>query len=176
MVLREGEPSPGERAVIRVLPDGRRQWYDPDTGRIISRADAVRRVRFDFETGWVRDSFGRNVGVGNLRIPQGGIARVYKTVDVRYGRLVADPSRLTPGNNQEIVERVTMINRDGTLRTVETSWGLGKRYDPSQYTKRWASEAADAAGVRIGDRGAYEKMKGAVLQKEYIVKTIVPRG
>jgi hypothetical protein len=148
-------------------------FQDPDQGgRFITRQEALSRLSFSVERGEVLDSFGNGVGVGAVKLPGRGVDVTYQTRAAEYKPMTVDPARFTPNPNQEIVERNVFMTKDGKLVTSETSWGLGKKYDPAKYGGRWRQSASDALGLDKAKRLPTRDLERAVLMREFIVKTI----
>lgn len=150
---------------------GRSFFTDPETGRRISSDDALRRVTFNFEEGRIRDSFGRFVGVAALRLPGSGRIVTLPNMDVVYSNLLRDPRIYRVAGNEELIERLVVVDRNGRMRTVNISYGLGRNYDPSRSGKRWAAELASSTGVKPGTPEAYRSYKEAMLDRSFIIKT-----
>ena len=147
-------------------------FQDPDQGsRFISRQDAIERMRYSVEEGEIQDSFGNAVGVGSLALPQRGVSVATKNTTIEYLPVRGDPLNIRPASNQEVVERTTFIRKDGTLVTVETGFGYGKRYDPSKYGGRFRQQAAAALELPEGERLPTSDLKRAVASQEIIVRT-----
>ena len=157
----------------RTYPDGRVTTY---RNPFIGREFAVDRLHYDFNQRGVFDSFGNRVGVANLAIPGAGRVTDYKTLQARWFKLTTDPRRFSPASNQEVIERVIFVDREGRLRLVRTSYGLGQRYDRSKYGGRWRSWASRALGLPDDARVGTQELQKAVLHKEFIVKTLVSIG
>jgi len=86
--------------------------------------------------------------------------------------LRVDPKTFTPKPNQEIVERTVFITKEGRLVTSETSYGLGKKYDPAKTGGRWRRAASKAAGVGESGRLPTSDLQRFVAHKEFIIKSI----
>jgi len=171
------EPFPEEGGVIFARTRrGVGTFRDPGTGRFIDREAAIGRLRFDFNAGRIRDSAGRFVGVANLRFPSLGRVTDYKVLSSASARLTADPRLYRPAANQQVVESLLLVGRDGKLVRVERAFKLGERYDQAQAAGGWRAKAGDALGEKGGGFIPYAKLKGAVLQREFVVKTWTPRG
>lgn len=150
---------------------GRSFFTDPDTGRRITSDDALRRVTYDFRSGRIRDSFGHYVGMAALRLPGSGRVVTLPNMDVIYSNLIRDPRIYRVAGNEELIERLVVVERNGRLRTVNISYGLGRNYDPARSGKRWAAELASSTGVKPGRPEAYRTYKEAVLDRTFIIKT-----
>lgn len=148
-------------------------FQDPDKRNIfISRADAIPRLRYSVDRQRVEDSFKNEVGVGALGLPGRGVSVAFKTKQATYQPLPTDPTTYTPRPNQEIVERTVFIDRDGKLVSSETSYGLGKKYDPTKAGGRWRRAASKAVGAGEGQRLPTRDLKRAVAHSQFLVKDI----
>jgi len=173
MVAPNPEQSELRVQVVRERETGRFVGFrDPESGRFISRTDAMSRLNYNPQSNRIEDSFGNAVGVGALAIPGRGIRVAYRTAEALYEPVKTDPSALRPGPNQEIVERTVFITKDGRLVTSETGFGLGKRYDPSKYGGRWRQAASEALGLQPSQRIPTSDLKRAVAYHEVMVRTI----
>jgi len=183
-------PSKGRVRSVQ-LGGGRIGFQDPDLvyqqmrpdGRIvtirnvfISREPAIERLTFNFGTNRINDSLGQQVGVGNLGLPTTGRIAEYKIQTSTWMPLGVDPRRYRPAVNEEIIERVIFVDREGRLRVVRTSYGLGEKYDLSKYGGRWRSWASRALGLPEDERLTTEKLKKAQVSREFILKRTIPRG
>ena len=149
-------------------------FQDPDNrNQFIARSDAVDRVRYNTEAAQIEDSFGNNVGVAALALPGRGVTVGYKNGATVYKSFQGDITGFDPQPNQEIVERVIFINQDGTLRVVNISYGYGQKYDPASKAAGglWARGAADALGLKEGERLPTTDLKQAEVLREFIIKT-----
>ena len=172
-----GEPfEPEGEVVVGRTARGQIVFRDPSTGRFIDREAAIPRFRFDFNVGRIRDSEGRFVGVGALRFPSLGRVTDYKILSSQTERLSVDPRTFRPGANQQVVESLLLIDRNGKLVRVEWSSRLGERYDQAKAAGWWRAKVGDAAGIEGGGFAQYAQLKGTVLQREFTVKTWRPRG
>ncbi len=178
---------------VRAVRLGRGRWgfQDPDivvrrtfsdgSTRIIrnvfiGRSDAISRLAFDFEGNRLVDSFGRNPSISSLKLPlrgesftfQGGAVSEWKPLDV-------DPRRIRPDVNQEIVERVVFVNRDGSLTVRNYSYGRGERYDRSLTGTKWRADAARALGETSdpgeGKRRPTRELSAAMAAREFLIRT-----
>ena len=170
-------PAPEERGQrVRVVRDksGRVVGFqDPDRGNVfITRSDAIPRLRFSVDNQRIEDSFKNPVGVGSLGLPGRGVTVGFKVKEATYKPLSTDPTTFTPRPNQEIVERTVFIDRNGKLVSSETSYGLGKKYDPSKTGGRWRRAASKAVGAGEGQRLPTRDLKRAVAYHEFLVKDI----
>jgi len=186
------EPSQGRVRAIEI--GGRIQFQDPDLvvareypdGRIVSgirnlftrTTDSVTRLRFDYGAGRLEDSFGKRVPVTSVKIPDRGVTFQFRFQEATWSPLGVDPRRFTPGPNQEIVERVVFLDRDGNLIVENFSYGLGSKYDRTKTGAKWRYAAARALGEESdpgpGNRLTTAELQKAVLEREFLVKTTQP--
>lgn len=172
MVL-PGEEPLGERVLIQRNPrTGAVLFRDPETGRFISRSSALTRVTYDFERGRIVDSFGNTIGVGAFRLPLAGAVRQTENTVQVYAKLDVDPRQFRAAANQEIIERITVVGRDGKLRTFEIDYGPGGKYDRSAHGGRWRFETSRALGLADNQRAQTTELRQAVAYREFIVRTI----
>lgn len=160
---------------VRIVRDEEGVFYgfqDADTGRFISRQDALGRLVYSIEQGALLDSFGNTAGVGSIALPNRGVQVTYANVTADYMPLTTDPLTYTPESNQEIVERVIFVNQDGTLSTLQTSYGLGTMYDPNLTGGRWRRGASQALGLDESERLPTADLERAVIYREFELKTI----
>jgi len=170
----DGELQPGELQIsIARSRDGNFVGFrDPATGQFMSRAEAVPRLRYNVERGELEDSFGEFAGVGSIRMPERGVEVGYVLKVAAYKPLDTSPLNFRPAPNQELVEHIVFVDAEGKLITLETSFGLGKRYEPNLYGGRWRQAASEALGVADSKRLPTKDLERAVVQKYYSVKTI----
>ena len=147
-------------------------FQDAETGLFISPEEARSSLKFDPERNRVVDSFGNVVGVGNLELQESGARFSLKNVDVLYMPLEESVRSFKPGGNQEIIERFTIVNKDGSLSTFEISHGLGNKYKRGHGGGRWRYETSKALDYKQGERPPTKELQRAVLHREFIVKTI----
>lgn len=173
MVLPFGPGAEGPGVRINRDDKGRfRGFTDAASGRFISRTEAVQRLTFSVEGSDLVDTFGEHVGVGSIKIPASGIEIAYKVRTTTDKQLTVDPSTFKPEPNQQIVERVVFAGADGRLHTMETSYRLGRQYDPSLTGGRWRQAASEALGLKQGERLPTADLQRAVIMKEFIIRTI----
>ena len=173
MVLPGTEFPEGEGVIVARDRSGRLTGFrDPDTGRFISRKVALERVTYNFDTGKIEDSRKNPVGVGAFRLPARGVVRETKNTIQKWRPMEVDARSFRPAANQEIIERVTIIGRDGKLRTFEISYGLGGKFDPRAPNKgaKWRFETSKALGLAEGERASTSRLREAVAYREFIVK------
>lgn len=173
MVIPGQRPLEGEGVLVARERSGRLIGFrDPETGRFISRVTALARMTYDPTSGQVVDSQGNPVGVGAFRLPLGGVVRETKNTIQEWRPMDVDARQFKPAANQEIIERVTVIGRDGKLRTFEISYGLGGKYNPTAPNKgsKWRFETSKALGLEEGERASTSRLREAVAYREFIVK------
>lgn len=158
------------------------RFYDPDAvinpdgsiarraGARISREEALGGLRFDFRRNRIVDSFGSIVGRSHLRLPGEGRVAEYFGRQATFRPLYGDPRFYRPQQGEEIIERVRFINRDGTISSVEISYGRGERYDRSRGQGKWTAAAKRASGWKPGDKVDYNALRETVLDREIMVK------
>lgn len=183
------EPSQGRVRAVRTRR-GVVQYQDPDMvvertyrdgtvrplrNLFIARNQAVTRVRFDFERNRIVDSFGEVIGAQHMGIPSSGRVAERKVFDLVYRPLGVDPRRFDTGPNQEVIERLVLVDRNGNVYTRETSYGLGERYDRSERGGWFRRQASQALNLEEGQRVSTRELRRAVLHREFIVKTLRPR-
>lgn len=173
MVLPSENPLAGTRVrIVRDKSGNISGFQDPDDrNRFITKTEAVSRLSYDFKIESITDSFGNTMESGGLAAPLKGFDYVFTRVSVHWTPIDVPVERVVPGPNQEIVERVTFIDRDGNLIVHETSYGLGQRYDETKYGGRWRHFASQALGEDSSARLPTEDLQKAVAYKEYLLKT-----
>jgi len=139
-------------------------------GAFIQREEAVGRLRYDFDRRRIVDSFGGVVGAGNVGIIRSGLSRVIADRSVTYRLSNVDPRTFQPRANEEVIESVTFLRRDGTLKRVNISSGLGQKYDKARGAGKWGASARDALGLKPGEKASYSELKSTVIHREFIVK------
>jgi hypothetical protein len=169
----DDEITPGRVRIVRNSIGKFIGFQDPDEGgRFISRQAALGRLTYNDTQSMLEDSFGQYAGVGAIGLPGRGVSVGYTKKAATYNPLGVDPLRFTPASNQEVIERVVFVNKEGKLITLETSYGLGKRYSSNKSGGRWRQAATEALGVKEGERLPTADLQRAVVYKEYIIKTI----
>jgi hypothetical protein len=173
VVLPGEEPVPGPSVRVLRNEEGRIYgFYGYPENRFISRSEALNRVQYNPEVGQIQDSFGNEVGVGAFRLPLRGISiETENTVQV-YNRITVDPGEFPVAPNQQLIERVTVMNKDGTLSTFEVSYGAGQAYDPTKGGGKWRYETSQALGLGEGDRATSSELRAAVRYREFVVRDI----
>lgn len=148
-------------------------FQDPDQGnRFISRADAINRLKYSPQQGQILDSFGNPVGVGALQFPGRGLEIATTNKILSYQRAGDDPMLIKVRSNQELVEQITLINKDGSLTQIETSYGHGKGYDPTKRGGWFRQKASEALGVPASQRLTTSDLYRSVARRDFIVKTV----
>lgn len=150
---------------------GQARFQDAGTGQFISTRAAVPCLTYDFERKRIVDAFHNVVGVANLRIGVSGIRIVRPRDVVTYQRILFDPRHVRVGPNQEIVERIIWVRRDGWLRMTEWSYGLGERYDRSKTARAWGGAAREALGLERDQKATTRELRKAVVLREFQLKT-----
>ncbi len=121
---------PQETLRVRIVRDRQGKvigFQDPDKGAVfISRQSAIPRLRYSIERSRVEDSFGNEVGVGALGLPARGVEVAFKVKEASYKPLGVKPEGYQPRPNEEIIERVIVVDKGGKLVPIDTSYGLGK--------------------------------------------------
>ena len=155
--------------------EGRRTLFqDPDQGnKFLSRADAVRRLRYDSNEQSIVDSFGTKVSPGSLQLSRSGQSFEYVKAVVVDKPTTQDPRDIQLTGNQQIVERNVIVKQDGSLVASSISSGLGEKFDEVKTGGKWAKDVSDAAGLKPGERLPTVDLKRKVLLKEYIILTIL---
>jgi hypothetical protein len=192
--LLDVEPSRGRVRIVD-FGGGRYGFQDPDAVSLYQRPDgsvftvqnpfvgnmfATQRVTYEPELGFLSDSLGNRVPIGALRMPGGGSVVDYKTVKAVWEPLGVDPRSFTPTHNQEIVERVVFLDAEGRLQTLNLSYGEGEKYDRSKTGEKWRWFATKMTGEDAdpgeGNRTDTRELQKHVVVREFLVKTIRPRG
>jgi hypothetical protein len=148
-------------------------FQDPDFGnRFISRHEALERLRYSREAGAILDSFGNEVGPGALAYPQLQRTVAFINRNYTYEGLRVDPRSVRPGPGQELVEQITVIDKNGRLQTFEQSYGTGRRYDSSKYGGRWRQKISDAIGAKPNERLPSSDLQRSVVRRDYFIRGI----
>lgn len=168
------------RGVFRDPDAVYRRWFPDGSSQLVERPllrslEAAERLGWDFGVQRLRDSLGRFVGVGALTFPEEGVwftgLRGAQNITVPYA---LRPEAFQASSNAELIERVIFVNRDGTLRVQEWSFGRGQEYDPTHHGGGFLREGMAAAGIRReGSRltaAEYAKVKAAVISVEWVVR------
>ena len=159
--------------VIRqFLPDG---TFTTIAYPELNSLEAADRLRYDFDSSRIRDSFGRFVGVGSIQFPEEGVWYTgLRGVNLQSLPFSARPEAFESSPSVELIERVIFVNRDGTLRVQEWSFGRGRKYDTAHHGGGFLREGMAAAGVRReGARltaAEYAQVQAAVVSREYVVR------
>jgi hypothetical protein len=148
-------------------------FQDPDAGnRFITRYEALERSSFSVERGAMIDSFGNTFQAGALATPQAGRVVTYTHVSASYVPISGNPANITPGPNQEIIERQIIITPGQKLETLEISHGRGERYVEGKHGGAWRREAGKKLGEKEGKRIPTRDLKRAIAHVEYLLKTV----
>jgi hypothetical protein len=159
--------------VIRqFLPDG---TFTTIAYPELNSLEAADRLRYDFDSSRIRDSFGRFVGVGSIQFPEEGVwFSGLRGAQMQTLPFSARPEAFESSPSVELIERVIFVNRDGTLRVQEWSFGRGRKYDTAHHGGGFLREGMAAAGVRReGARltaAEYAQVQAAVVSREYVVR------
>jgi hypothetical protein len=162
-----------DEVIRRWLPDG---TYQTIMYPELNALQAVPGLHFDFDSSRIRDSFGRFVGVGSIQFPEEGVFFTgLRGAQIQTLPFSARPEAFESSPSVELVERVIFVNRDGTLRVQDWSFGRGRGYDPAHHGGGFLREGMAAAGVRreYGERltaAEYAEVKASVLSVEYVVR------
>lgn len=164
-----------DMVVRRVYPDGSTRLIQ---NMFISREAAIGRLRYNEPLGRVIDSRGRIVGVGSLRLPATGRVWNYGRQTARWKPMRTITEGYRPKSNQEIIERLVLIDKDGRLRIVQTSYGRGRPYNSEKRGRWWLGETLNAAGMskpegRLSE-DAYKRLQETVVNRQFILKTLAP--
>ena len=159
--------------VIRqFLPDG---TFTTIAYPELNSLEAADRLRYDFDSARIRDSFGRFVGVGSIQFPEEGVwFSGLRGAQMQTLPFSARPEAFESSPSVELIERVIFVNRDGTLRVQEWSFGRGRKYDTAHHGGGFLREGMAAANVRR--EGArltaeeYAQVQAAVVSREYVVR------
>lgn len=161
---------------VRIVRDSEGRvigFQDPDFGnRFITRSEAINRLKYDREMGQIVDSFNSPVGVGSLAFPGRGEEVAFRTKNALYTPLGVDPTTFRPKPNQEIVERIVIIDKNGNLVRSETSYGLGNRFDPSKRGGWWRKKVSESLGLKPNERLPSADLQRAVVRRDYILKDL----
>jgi hypothetical protein len=149
-------------------------YQDPDNNnRFILRTDAIKRLFYDSEKMYLTDSFGRSIMDADLRMVFRGERINFIERAAIYTPMMESPSRFRPASNQEVIERVLVVDKNGRVIEFDTSFGLGVRYNQYRYGGRWRQKISEALGLPENARIPSSDLKRAVYSVEYLVKTIV---
>jgi len=184
------EPSRGRTRIVETRP-GVFQYQEPDEvkareyadGRIViirnefvRLGQAYRGLSYDFETSRLKDGFGNRAPISAIGLPARGETHKFVNVSATWRPLEGAVTRFRPAGNQEIIERVWFVNRDGSIFKQDFSYGRGEKYDRTQTGSKWRYRAAQAMGETSdpgpGSRMTTDELKKAVLRREFLVKTV----
>jgi hypothetical protein len=148
-------------------------FQDPDqNNRFIPKKEAVSRLQADPTRQEILDSYQQPVRFGELGIPRQGVSIAYKTKIVEYQPVSGDIGSFNPRGNQEVIERVTIVNEKGKLETFEISRGLGTSWTQQGTGAKWRYQVSKALGYEDSKRIPTSDLKRVVVNTQYIVKTI----
>lgn len=172
MALQPERPSGGRVRVVKDAGGRVVGFQDPDRNNVfIKRSEALKRVEYDVQSQTVKDSFGGTLGIADLVFPKRGQTVAYAVKEAEYQRLLQDPRAFRPSPNQEVIERVVVVTADGKFKSVETSYGLGQRFDPAKAGGRFRAGVATAEGVPVSKRLPTKDLERAIVFSEFLVKT-----
>ncbi len=97
-----------------------------------------------------------NFGVGTIRI----------TEEV----VIGDAYAVRVQNNQQMVERQTLLMPDGTVKVIEINHGIGKRFDDLKQGKQWYRKMKEALGDQYGGETSRE-LHAFIMQDRIILRT-----
>ncbi len=164
---------------VRVVRDqyGRLVGYqDPDkNNRFIAREEAVKRILYDFDKMYFSDSYNTKILEAEILTPLRGTTVHFVERSAVYTPMLESPNRFRPASNQEVIERLVVVGKDGRVHVVDTSYGLGVRYNENKYGGRWRQRVSEALELPENVRLPTSDLKRAVASVEYIVKTITRR-
>lgn len=161
-----------DMVIQRTLPDGRVITL---RNLFINRESAINRLTYDFERNRVVDSVGVTVAAKHLGLPAVGRVAQYTTLDAKWIPLKVDPRKYIPAANEEIVERIVFIGRDGKLIREETSYSLGKKYDRSKRGGWFVDRAKKALGKEPEEKVTTPELKRAVVHRQFLIKRLTTR-
>jgi len=147
-------------------------YQDPDAGNIfISRREAARRLKIDQETGLLLDSFGSSVDVRGISHPERGVVVRSENAEAFYSSISGDPSAVTPGPHEELIERTIIARPDGSMTVEETSFGTGKSMAQVKRGDWWRAKVSNALNLPAGERVSTSLLKTSVVKQEYLLKS-----
>ena len=85
--------------------------------------------------------------------------------------ITGSPRLFQPAQNQQVVERLVLIRRDGSLEVVLNDSGLGNKYDPAKAGGWWRAKTAEALGYSSEERPPTRTLQNAVASRQILVKT-----
>jgi len=172
MTTPEEEEQPERVRVVRDSSGRVVGFQDPDFGnRFITRDEALSRLRYDSGKSQILDSFGNPVEVGALHYTVSHAPVAFINGVWEYRGIGQDPSRARPGASQEVVEQTTVINKDGTLTTIEISGGAGKRWQENKSGGKWRYEMSKALGLGKDEKLPTTDLTRFVVRKDYFIRT-----
>jgi len=164
-------------------------WRDPDlvvgfgTGRVVetidthpllTREQALSRLRFNVETARIEDSLGQHVLLGSLRTPEGGriiTGANWSSLFQTARELDINVSRFRPAANQSVVEHIVVVDSEGNLRSINISARQGIGYKRADTSAKWGAQMRDALGTPQGQKIDYRALQDAVVLREFLVVT-----
>ena len=162
-------------------PDMVLQRTQPD-GKIITlrnlfinRETAINRLTYDFQRNRVVDSVGVSVAAKHIKLPLAGRVVQYGVLDAKWIPLDVDPRKYIPAANEEVLERITFVDRQGNLVIEYKSYGLGKKYDRSKGGGCFVDRAKKALGREPEDKVTTKELQRAVVQRQFVLKRLTPR-
>jgi hypothetical protein len=163
---------------VRIIrdPQGRvRGYQDPDANnRFIDKETAISRLKFNPEARQIQDSFKNEMPVGQLGVRIGGVVLNKVNVAESYQSISGNIRNVVPTSHQEIIERVSVLTKDGRVETIEISYGRGQEYVEGKNGGYWRYRIATAAGISDGRRLPSTDLKNRVLNQEFLIKTVSP--
>jgi hypothetical protein len=133
---------------------------DQVSGRISYSVSSTGVARFRDETGvFIRTSSFR--GSAGVRFGFGGL---------NVTEVPAHPDiGLEAGDDQQWVERTTILTPNGKVKVVETKHGIGGPYDPEAQAKQWWRKASQAVEEETGERPTYNELKAMIQSREVLL-------
>lgn len=152
-----------------------RRYGDPDSGKTLTRNEGIRRMSFNQTTGQVEDSLGNQIRLGEL-----SLRAMHETEGLINVRQTTSPLKTNPWTyatkkNEEIIERLIVIGKDGKINKIDISHGQGKMYDPSAKGKVWRADISNALGLDKDDRLTTDDLEKMVVHKQIVVRRTYSR-
>jgi len=161
----------GSRVVINRDARGAiRRYGDPDTGQTLTRNEAIGRMKYNFSTGEIEDSMGNSLKIGEIALKRG-----HETSDLINARQVTSPMNRNPytyktARNEELIERLIVVGKNGEISKIDISYGSGKSYDPNRLGGTWRAKVANAVGLEKGERLPTADLERMVVSKQIVVR------
>jgi len=161
----------GLRVSIRRTEKGRiARYHDPDTGKPLTKSEAIRRMTFDEKRGVMTDSFGATFYEGEARL-----IRNKETPGLLNVRQVSAPlnkvlSRYKPAPNEEIIERLVVAGSGGKVHKIDISYGQGEEWTKTGQSKAWYGKMREALDLPEGERMSTDDLHKAILSRQYVVR------